>query len=403
MNDVLYLVHRIPYPPVKGDKITSYNLLKYLCGEYRVHLGAFVDDPEDLPHGKLLADMAQGETRFAPIHPKLARLKSLAGLITGEALSVRYYHDRSFQAWVDGVIDRHRVQRIVAFSGAMAQFVGSHRGSGMRRVLNFQDVDSDKWRQFAQTKPWPMNWIFRREARVLLDFEKRMAAEAESSAFVSSHEAELFKSLAPESAHKVSFIENGVDQDYFDPGLSYPNPYPAGSEALVFTGAMDYWANVDAVEWFAREVFPAILRQKPSASFYIVGSKPHDRVTALASLPSVHVTGRVADVRPYLAHGRLAVAPMRIARGIQNKVLEAMAMAKPVVATSAGFEGIDRFPGLEELACDTPEAFALAVLRLLSMDNPEQIGNAGRGFILDRYNWNRNQSRIKTLLEEGRC
>jgi sugar transferase (PEP-CTERM/EpsH1 system associated) len=179
-----------------------------------------------------------------------------------------------------------------------------------------------------------------------------VARDYDASLFVSAPEAELFRTLAPESSAKIGHFSNGVDTDYFSPDTGHANPYAAGERALVFTGAMDYWPNVDAVQWFCDEVFPVLRQRVPDLRFYIVGSRPAPAVQALGQREGVTVTGTVPDVRPYIAHAAVAVAPLRIARGIQNKVLEAMAMATAVVVSPQALEGIDAEPGSELLLAE---------------------------------------------------
>jgi sugar transferase (PEP-CTERM/EpsH1 system associated) len=263
--------------------------------------------------------------------------------------------------------------------------------------MDFVDIDSDKWRQYAPTKPWPLSWLYRREGERLLAWERRVAAEFDASLFVSPAEAADFRRLAPQSAGKVGHYHNGVDADYFSPERDYPDPYPAGVRALVFTGAMDYWPNVDAVSWFAREVLPALRAERPDILFAIVGSKPAAEVQALARMPGVLVTGRVEDVRPWLAHAAVVVAPLRIARGIQNKVLEGMAMARTVVATAQALEGIDALPGKEILLAADRESMAAAVGRVLDVASP--LGDAARMKVLRDFAWAGNLARVDQLLE----
>jgi sugar transferase (PEP-CTERM/EpsH1 system associated) len=242
-----------------------------------------------------------------------------------------------------------------------------------------------------------MSWLYRRESRSLLGYERQVAHEFDASLFVSQAEADLFKQLAPESAAKASFFNNGVDAGYFSPAHEYSNPYPSDEAAIVFTGAMDYWPNIDAVQWFAREILPAVLASNPDARFYIVGSRPATQVQALATLAGVHVTGAVPDIRPYLAHARLAVAPLRIARGVQNKVLEAMAMAKPVVASIQALEGITANIGEEALLARGRAEFIATISTLLQ--HPQyNIGQAARARILADYTWERNLARVDELL-----
>jgi sugar transferase (PEP-CTERM/EpsH1 system associated) len=394
VDDLLFLTHRIPYPPNKGDKIRSYHLLRHLAGQYRVHLGTFVDDPDDWRHAETLRGMC-ADLYCAKLDPARARLRSLGGLVRGEPLSLPYYRDAGLKRWVAAKLAG--VRRVLAFSSPMAQYV-MDAGPGVRRVMDFVDVDSDKWRQYSAGRRWPMRWLYRREARRLLDFERRVACEFDACVLVSGAEAELFRRLVPQAENIVA-AENGVDSDYFSPDRDYENPYGADERVLVFTGAMDYWANVDAVTWFAREVFAGVQARHPAARFYVVGSRPTEAVRALGALPGVRVTGRVADTRPYIAHARAAVAPLRIARGVQNKVLEAMAMARPVLASPQAMDGIAPCAGLERLVADSAESMARLADALIVSDDHDALGPAGRACVLNHYNWERNLARIDALLE----
>jgi sugar transferase (PEP-CTERM/EpsH1 system associated) len=278
----------------------------------------------------------------------------------------------------------------------MAQFVRPERYA--RRVIDFVDVDSVKWTQYAAQKQWPMKQVYAREGRQLLRYERQVARDFDASLFVSPQEAALFAGLAPECASKVGWFSNGVDSSYFSPLHDFDNPYPDGGPVMVFTGAMDYWPNVDAVQWFAGEMLPAILQQHPQARFYIVGSRPSREVQALAEQPAIHVTGTVPDVRPYLAHAHLSVAPLRLARGIQNKVLEAMAMGKPVIVSPQALEGIAAEPGRDlMLATSAAEFIGLACDAL--DDLPADMGRAARARVEASYNWDVNMARVDALLD----
>lgn len=398
VEELLYLTHRVPFPPNKGDKIRSFHLLKHLSRHYRVHLGTFVDDEADWQHVDSVKSFC-AESHFARLAPSAARLRSLSGLLTGQALTLPYYRNAGLQQWVNDILANHPVKRILVFSSAMAQYV--RNADDARRVIDFVDVDSDKWQQYAATKRWPLSWLFRREAELLLGYEREIAQEFDASLFVSREEAELFKQFAPESAKKTGYFSNGVDTDYFSPEREYPNPYADGEQVLVFTGAMDYWPNVDAVSWFAAEIFPAIHAALPQTRFFIVGSRPTPAVCELARLPGVTVTGTVADVRPYLAHARIAVAPLRIARGLQNKVLEAMAMAKTVVASPQAAEGIQAAPGKELHVAANAGEFGQQTLALLAVKASNQTGNAARARILADYDWGSCLARVDALLAEA--
>ena len=395
---LLFLVHRLPYPPNKGDKIASFNLLRFLAERYEVFVGTFIDDPEDRQYLDKVAEYCT-DLCAPEIKPTYARIASLRGLLTGEALSLPYLRHRALQQWTDRIIEQKKPERVVIFSGPMAQYVSGKLPVDTISLFDMVDVDSEKWRSYGERKRWPMSWLYRREADKLLAFERRMANEFDSTVFVSKEEAELFRGLAPESAHKTTYRIQGVDSAFFDPSLHFENPYPNDAPALVFTGAMDYWPNVDAVTWFAEHAFPHIRNTVPDALFCIVGRHPAPEVSRLAEQPGILVAGGVPDVRPYLAHARGAALPLRIARGIQNKVLEAMAMQLPVLATPGAMTGIQAFPDFTPTISEQPEALADAAIQLLQQ--PRRTDHAGRECVLQRYDWDANLQRIARLLENG--
>jgi sugar transferase (PEP-CTERM/EpsH1 system associated) len=393
---LLYLVHRLPYPPNKGDKIASYYQFKHLAQNYDISVGCFIDDASDWQYVDEFRPMCE-QLYVAQINSKLAKLMSLRGLLVGEALGLPYYRNQELQQWVDKQLATGRFDAVLVFSGVMAQYVPFKPAGVKRYVIDFVDVDSDKWRLYAKDHRWPINWIYRREARTLLEFERSMAARADASVFVSREEAELFKQLAPEVADKVTYRIQGVDSDHFDPALEFASPYSENEKALVFTGAMDYWPNVDAVVWFAKEVFPKVREQVGVAKFYIVGMNPTPEVQALSRLPGVIVTGKVDDVRPYIRHAWLAALPVRVARGIQNKVLEAMAMQKPVLAATAAIHGIEGCVHFKPYVSDDEQQLADYAIELLS--KPPIVDAAARECVLEKYNWTSNLQKVEALLE----
>jgi sugar transferase (PEP-CTERM/EpsH1 system associated) len=285
------------------------------------------------------------------------------------------------------------------FSSAMAQYVANL--PGVRTVVDFVDVDSAKWEEYGRARRWPLSRIYRREGDRLLSYERAVARAADASVFVTVAEADLFLRKAPECAGRVWSAQNGVDTGYFAPDAARPSPFAADEDPIVFTGAMDYWPNVDAVCWFAHEVLPAIRAVRPAARFHIVGMQPAPTVQALARLPGVAVTGRVPDVRPYLAHARVVVAPLRVARGIQNKVLEAMAMARPVVATSCAAEGLTARPGVDLAIADDPADFAARALATMEPAEADRLGAAARARVMADYDWAANLAPFARLIEAG--
>jgi sugar transferase (PEP-CTERM/EpsH1 system associated) len=396
--EILFLVHRIPYPPDKGDKIRSWHILAHLLQHYTVHLGCFVDDAHDLTQNVQTVSDICGESHFALARPWVSKAQSLAGLGRGGPLTVHYYRDQGMGEWVDQVLAERPIESIFVFSSAMAQYVLGENARGRRRVIDFVDVDADKWRQYAETKSWPLSWLYRREGRELLAYDRMVASEFDASLFVAPAEAELFCSLAPEQINKVSHINNGVDFNYFDPDCNYENPYPVGDRVLVFTGAMDYWPNADAVTWFARDILPLVREVDPAIQFYIVGAKPTPAVRALERQPGITVTGRVPDVRPYISHATAVIAPLRISRGVQNKVLEGMSMARPVVATPDACQGLLPEIRRSVLCASEPRDFADHIISLLDSDQRHDIGRAGRESIKGCHDWTKNLSSLLPLL-----
>jgi sugar transferase (PEP-CTERM/EpsH1 system associated) len=400
VEDLLLLVHRIPYPPNKGDKIRSWHMLKHLAQRYRVHLATFVDDPDDWQHVPAVQAVC-ASTHFAPLSPRLARVRSLGALLRNRSLSLDYYRNGGMRRWVDGAMRKHGIERIVVFSSPMAQYADPYPSA--RRVVDLCDVDSDKWRQYAEKKPWPASMLYRYEANRLLRYERHIAASCCATLLVSQPEQDLFCSLAPESVARIGHFSNGVDTEYFTPHAPHANPYADGERAIVFCGAMDYWPNVDAVQWFAQEILPALQQREPALRFYIVGARPSAEVQALAALPGVHVTGTVPDVRPYVAHALLSVAPLRVARGIQNKVLEAMAMAKAVVLTPQALEGIDAAVGRELLLATDSAHFIATVGAALAtpVSALAALGAAARARVQAAYSWDARLAPLDQLIEPG--
>lgn len=396
MEKLLYLVHRIPYPPNKGDKIRSFHFLKALAEQYDIYLGTFIDDPDDRQYIDALKPFCKASF-CVDLHPKLGKIKSLSGFLNGEALSLPYYRNQALQNWVDKMLAEQHIDRALIFSSPMAQYLQNR--PNVKLIADFVDVDSDKWQQYAGSKTWPASWVYQREAQKLLSYETRIASQSKATLFVSEQEAELFKQLAPTVADKITYVNNGVDTDFFDPDLEYASPFPVDQEAIVFTGAMDYWANVDAVIWFVRQVLPLVKQQRPDALFYIVGSKPAKSVMLLAEADTaVIVTGRVDDVRNYVAHARVVVAPLRIARGIQNKVLEAMAMAKAVVVTSAAMEGIQADHVMQVKVVDSPAEFAEQVIAYLQQPTSGIVEH--RRYVQAEFSWQQNGRRLCQLLAD---
>lgn len=399
-GEILFIAHRVPYPPDRGDKIRSYHELRRLARHAPVHLAALADDPRDLEHDAVL----DGFTASHCVMPRARRpvAQAAAGLLKGEPLSVALFRNAQLRGYVRRIMDTRPLAAVFVYSGQMASYVGT-LPARTRLVIDFCDADSQKFAAYGRSAGWPMRYVYRREGRLLGRFEREASLRTDTSLFISDAEADLFASFAgEEAARRVQVVENGVDLAYFDPALPLPVPRELTAldgPVLLFTGQMDYRPNVDAVMAFADDVLPSIRVRHPTASFVIVGRSPTAAVLALGKREGIVVTGEVPDVRGYLAAADVVVAPLRIARGIQNKVLEAMAMARPVVASAEAAQGIDALDRRDLMVAHRAEQEIELTLRLL--DDPAyaaQIARAARRRMEERYGWDATLSRLAPIV-----
>ncbi len=398
MAKILVLTQRIPFPPNKGEKIRPFQFIKRWSEKDEIHLGCFVDDKNDWQYVKNLEKLCRTSC-FIGLNKRMSYMRMLGGMIRGEPLSTAFFYRKKFQKWVDEAIDKIKPDILIIFSSAMAQYIIGRYQLPHIRVMDFADVDSDKWVQYVKKSSFPMKWIYAREAKKLLKFDRNVALNTDASVFVTQNEVDLFDRLAPESLGKSHSIPNGVDLDYFDHSHHFENPSKKDSPYLVFTGVMDYKPNVDAVTWLVRNVLPIVWQEIPEVCFYIVGSSPSEEVKALGKHDKVFVTGRVPDVRPYVSHAAAAVAPLRIARGIQNKVLEAMAMSKITVVTPFALEGIDAEPGKELLLAKDEQSFANCIFDILNGKQPVDMAQQARKCVEEKYSWQSKFEQYGNLLK----
>lgn len=387
---LLFLCHRIPFPPNKGDKIRSFNILKKLSEYYDVHLGCFIDDPFDKQYVATLAKYCVAVFHLDQ-HKTLAKIKGLTGFITNQPITLPYYFDKRMQQWTNRTLAEHNISKVFIYSSSMAQYVQGKGGQrdeyeSLERVIDFVDVDSDKWRQYANKKTGIAKWFFNREYKLLAKEENSISAQFTHSLFVSADEAQLFRDSQPQAQQaKVHGLLNGVDVNFFNPKAKFSEERLVPQVPFIsFTGAMDYWANVDAVLWFVEHVWPSVLAKQPDAVFCIVGGNPSGEVSALAKNKGIVVTGRVHDVRPFIEQAQCVVAPLQIARGIQNKVLEAMSLNKAIVVTTMAMAGINAQQSDGVIITDDSNAYAQACLALLD-EQPKALTN--RQWILANFTW----------------
>lgn len=373
---ILFLSQRVPYPPNRGDKITTWRLIERMSRAHEVVSVAFAHDAKDLAAARELD--AKGIPCHAfPYDQRKAKLRSLPLLATRTPLTLGVYGSRALQAKVDELI--RGCDMAYAYSSSMGAFLEKH--SSKPRVMHFGELDSDKWRQYAERARFPMSWVYAREQRTLLEFEARIAKSFTQNVFCTPLEEKIFHEQIPRAPSLV--LRNGVDLDFFRPASSPPEP-----AHIAFTGVMNYFPNVDGCVWFAREILPIVRRSVPAARFTIVGAHPTREVSALAGIPGVTVTGFVDDTRTHLHKAQLSVAPLRIARGIQNKVLEALALGLPVVGTTCATQGVDGVPERDYRVRDDAEGFARAVVELLQDPGAAaELGRRGRRFVEQQYDW----------------
>lgn len=383
MREILFLAHRIPWPADRGDKIRSHHLLKRLCEMAPVHVGTFADDDRDLGFvGEMDGVLASSHVE---LRSKPQWQSGVEALLTGQPVSVCSFASGSMQDWVDTLLASGRISHIFCFSGQMAQYVPTSFNG--RFIMDFVDVDSAKFESYAGEGKPLMRWINAREGRLLSAFERDVARRVDTSLLVSESEATLFRSRT--GADNVSALGNGIDTAYYDPAAKFKKLHPAFPDPLiVFTGQMDYRPNIEAVTDFATHAMSAIRVRHPDTSFAIVGRNPTKAVSDLSALPGVQVTGAVDDVRTWLGAADVVVAPLRTARGIQNKVLEAMAMARPVVASAPAAEGIDAEAG--EHFYIEPDVSGEAERVCALLDHPQEAlktGAAARAHVIRHYGW----------------
>ena len=389
MSEILFISHRIPFPPDRGDKIRSHHIVKRLARLAPLHIATFGDDDMDMAEEVELATLARSYKLVRRAKPMA--LAGVQALAARQPVSVTAFHDVALAAYVERVVAKHPISTIYVFSGQMGQYVPANFEG--RVIADFVDVDSAKFEAYAAKKHPALRWIQSREAKFLRDEEARLAARADVSLLISTAEAELFASRLSPQEHALTDIRvlaNGIDSDWFDPAKVESEarmrayPYPR----LIFTGQMDYAPNVEAAMRAATHILPLVRQTFPDASLHIVGRKPAPEVIALHEVGGCNVWGRVDDIRPWLKAADMALIPLNVARGVQNKVLEAMAMCLPTVLTPGAATGIGAVTGKHLAIGTSDEELAAAAVKLLQDTRRARIkGLAARSFVCDSADW----------------
>jgi sugar transferase (PEP-CTERM/EpsH1 system associated) len=386
MGEILFISHRIPFPPDRGDKIRSHHILKALAAIAPVHVATFADDERDDRFETDLADLAAS---YRLVH----RRKPLAvaggqALASGRPLSLVAFHDPRLETYVREVLAQRPIEAIYVFSGQMAQYVPEDfRG---RVVADLVDVDSAKFEAYAAKGRGFRSWMEKREARLMRAEEARICAAADVSLLVSCAEVDLLRSRLPDRSARVKAMGNGLDSVFFDPATVAPEPRMLAHEGprIIFTGQMDYAPNIEAATRAIERILPLVREVCVGASLHIVGRNPAPALMARSGKDGVMVWGRVDDIRPWLAAADMALVPLEIARGVQNKVLEAMAMALPVVLSPGAATGIDALDGQEFAVRESDAAMAQALLDLgRAPELAKAMGDCAREWIVDHGSW----------------
>lgn len=382
--NILFLSQRVPYPPNRGDKITTWRLVERMRRSHRVRIVAFAHDEGDRTAARQLEEMGFEVATFAPT----PRWKSLPVLLGSRPLTLSVYGSKQLQAEVD----RHvaATDLAYAYSSSMGAFFLRHE---LPRVMHFAELDSDKWLQYAGRTRFPLSWVYRREGRTLHAFERELAHAVDENVLCTPLEQKIFQERIPGASSIV--LRNGVDLAHHQARTETPEP-----GLLVFVGVMNYYPNIEGIAWFCRAILPEVQRRVPGARLAIVGSHPTPEVQALARLPGVTVTGFVDDPRDWLRRAAVSVAPLRIARGIQNKVLEAMAMGLPVVGTRSATQGVDGRHERDYLVAETVEEQVEAVCGLLQdPERARELGRRARAFVEANYDWEVCLRPLDSILE----
>ncbi len=380
---ILFLTPRLPYPPDKGEKIRTYHQLRHLASWHDVYCACFVDRPEDWQHVETVRRMCR-DLIAIPWRKASAALGASFGALCGGSLTESAFRSRRMSAelarWSHG--SGSPFDAVVAFSSTMARHALAVPAA--RRVLDLCDADSEKWFEYARMSRPPTSWLYETEGRRLQRSEQRLLDAFDATIVITERErAALCRRDPRNDRPSLLTITNGVrlldDNDR--------RPWECGL-VVGFIGSMNYPPNADGACWFAETVWPTIAHCMPQARLLIVGRNPTRRVQSLARLPGVVVTGEVADAQQFLLQCRVIVAPLRMSRGLPNKILEAMAGGRPVVATPTAVEALPVRCPTNILIADEPRGMARCVLGLLDSDALcRRIGEAGYRFAAINYCW----------------
>lgn len=389
--NILFVCHRFPYPPTRGGKIRPFNIIRHLHDKgHKVWVASIGRSAEELDAGAGIRDHCQayvGEW----IGNGAAILQMVLRLPVRTPSSMGYFYSRRLRDKIDEILNANRIDLIIAHCSSVAQYV--EHVNDIPAILDFGDMDSQKWLMYSKFRAWPLTWGYWYEGKKLEREEKRLSGLFDCCTCTTRAELETLDSY--ESARSTSWFPNGVDFEYFRPFESAYDP-----DKICFVGRMDYYPNQKAALEFCAKIFPLIRARRETAEFVIVGASPPAHIRALSSISGVTVTGSVDDVRPYVQNAALTVAPIDIARGTQNKIIESMAMGVPVVSSNAASRGVDAEAGVHILVADTPEGYAGEILRVLGdSEFRQRLADQALHRVRDRHSWAQSMKRLDAIIE----
>lgn len=391
---ILFVCHRIPYPPNRGDKIRSYNLLKQLSKEYDVMLGCCVETQEELEYVEYLKNYTVDIHCAYKSNSTLHIFKDLlAAVIYGKAVSEQHFYHPSLRNWVNSKVNNHNIRGAFIYCSSMAQYIPKESSQDFILVTDLIDLDSHKWLELANSKSPPLSWLYRRESQKIAQLEQKLIEQADNAFFVSQQELSLSRNAFGNLANSCDVVENGVDYDYFS-SSNIPQVLSSDSKNIVFTGSMDGVHNIESISWFLQYCWTQLVEKHPGLKLFIVGRRPPVELKRHAN-EQIIFESDVPDIRPYIAGANVIIAPMQHSRGVQNKILEAMASGKAVVTTNQGAEGI-AFPE-EQLPfiCNNADDFVdKTSALLLNPDLRESIGLKNKSWVKEHYIW---QTKLESL------
>jgi len=389
---ILVVCHRLPFPPTRGGKIRPFNIIRHLSQRHRVTVASLARSDEEARAGEGLAEhCARVLVETVSFPAAVARM--VGRLPTASPSSVGYFHSPALERRIRNEVSAAGFDLILVHCAFVAHYVA--RVTSAPKILDFGDVDSQKWLAYAKARRFPLSLGYALEGAKLRRAEARLARQFDLCTCTTRAELQTLEGF--DVGVPLGWFPNGVDTEYFKPAAE-----PYDPDCISFVGRMDYFPNQQGVLDFCASVLPLVRERRPATRLAIVGADPSPAIRRLGELPGVIVTGSVPDIRPYFQRSALTVAPLQIARGTQNEILEAMAMGVPTVASAVAASGVNAEPGHHFLTASTPVEFTDAILRVL--DDPgerRRIAEAGRQRVLSHHSWHSSMQALDLLIE--RC